>query len=70
MRVESAVREQFVVRPSLDDLAALEDEDLIGVLDRLEAVGDGEGGSIRREFVDRALDEHLRLGVDIAGRLV
>jgi len=31
---------------------------------------DDEGGAVGGEFVERALDEHLRLGVDRGDRLV
>ena len=46
-RVEAACREQLGVRAPLDDLAVVHDEDLVGVADRREAVGDDERRAAR-----------------------
>ena len=40
--IAAALRKQLLVRSLLDDVAVLEDEDQIGVLDRGEAVRDDE----------------------------
>ena len=40
--VAAAEREELLVRAALDDLAVLEDEDLIGAADRRQAVRDDE----------------------------
>lgn len=55
---------------ALDDLAVLQDDDLVGVLDRGQPVGDRERRAVLREAVEAALDEHLRLRVHVAGGLV
>ncbi len=41
--------EQLLVRAALDDATAFEDENLVGVHDRREAVGDDERGAVAAE---------------------
>ena len=64
------MREQLGVRAALDDLAALEDEDLIGVHDGREPVRDDEHGAAGEQSVDRFLHEALRLRVERGRRFV
>src|SRR5690606_25621953 len=69
-RVEAAALEELAVRPLLAQLAPVEDEDAVGVLDGGEAVGDDDGGAAAHEGVERVLDLALERGVDGAGGLV
>jgi hypothetical protein len=48
----------------------VEDDDLVGVADGRQAVGDRDRRPALREAVERLLDESLGLGVERAGRLV
>src|SRR5690606_3562940 len=68
--VEAAALEELVVRALLAQLAAVEDEDAVGVLDGGEAMGDDDGGAAAHEGVERMLDLALERGVDGAGGLV
>ena len=58
------------MRPLLDDLAVLEDDDQVGVADRRQAVRDDERGAAVQEPPQRVLDLALRADVDRARRLV
>ena len=54
----------------LDDLAAVEDVDDVGLLDGAETVSDGEGGAATRRGVERRLHDLFRLRVKCRGGLV
>mmetsp|Transcript_32921 Transcript_32921/g.63413 ORF Transcript_32921/g.63413 Transcript_32921/m.63413 type:complete len:466 (+) Transcript_32921:2663-4060(+) len=64
--------EQLVVGAALDHLALVHDGDLVGVADRREAVGDGDGRPLPlgHERVERLLDHALARSVERARRLV
>src|SRR5690348_5787258 len=68
--IRAAAREQLEMRATLDDPAALEDEDLIRADDRRKAVRDGQRGPVRRDLLELGLNQLLRLGVERRGRLV
>lgn len=53
------VLEERLVVPELDDLALLQDDDLVGFLDGGEAVGDGDGGAVLGDAVEGCLDDFL-----------
>src|SRR5947209_2461435 len=69
-RVAALERDQLVVRATLDDLAAVEDDDLVGVSDGREAVGDRDRRAALGQPVERLLYGALGLGVERARRLV
>ena len=46
------------------------DEDLVGGLDRRQAVGDDQRRAARQRLGQRLLDEQLGLGVEVGGGLV
>jgi hypothetical protein len=50
--VEAAAGEEFFVAAALDDAAALEDEDFVGVADGGDPVGDDETGAVFHEAVE------------------
>ena len=52
------------------DVAFAEDEDIVGVFDGGEAVGDDEGGAAFHEGVHGALDDLLGAGVDGRGGFI
>ena len=54
------------MRAALDDLALVEDDDLVGVDDGRQAVGDHQRRAVGGDPVERRLD--LALGVDVEGR--
>ena len=63
-------RQQLVVRADLLDLPVLEHHEAIGVAQRAEAVGDGEGRAAACQARDGLLDLALGVGVDRGGGLV
>ena len=63
-------RKQFLVRAPLDDLALLQDDDLIGVLDGREPVRHDQHRADGPHLFKRPLDQDLSLGVDVRRRLV
>ena len=68
--VATAAAQQVVVSAALDDLAAFDHQDGVGVHDGVQAVGDDDGGAVLAEMLDRFL--HLLFGFRIQrrGRLV
>ena len=54
----------------LDDVTVVEDDDLVGITDGGEAVGDDEGGAPLHDGVHALLHQLLSAGVDRGGRLV
>ena len=58
------------MRAALDDAAPLQDEDLVGVPDGAQALGDDEGGPPGHQGAQRLLDLLLGLGVDARGGVV
>ena len=68
--VEPTLCDELVVRALLDDTALIHDHDEIGIANRGEPVGDHERGAPLHQLRDAALDQRLRLGIDVGGRLV
>ena len=68
--VEPAPLHQLVVRALLDEAAALEDDDQVGVADRAQPVRDHERRAALEQLVEVLLDRALGLGVERARRLV
>ena len=50
--------------------AAVHEEDLVGVLDGVEAVRDDHLGRARRQLLQRALEQLFGHGVDVGGRFI
>ena len=69
-RVDATPREEIAVRPLLAQLALVQHEDAIRVLDGREAVGDHHRGAAAEELRERVLDQPLGLRIDARGRLV
>src|SRR5688500_17653420 len=69
-RVPAAEREKLVVRPALDDAPAVEHDDLVGIANGREPMGDRDHGTALREPLERPLDRSLGLRVERRGRLV
>ncbi len=59
-----------LVAALLDQSAAVEDQDAVGVAQRREPVGDGDRRAAAGERLERLLDRLLALGVDAAGGFV
>src|SRR5690349_9055545 len=59
------LREQLVMGADLLDLAVFEDDEAVGIAERAQAVGDGEGGPALDQAGDGVLD--LLLGVSVHG---
>lgn len=54
----------------LDDVTVVEDDDLVGIADGTEAVGNDEGGASLHDGVHTSLYQLFGTGVDTGGRLV
>src|SRR4030081_1733483 len=68
--VVAASGEERGVVAALDDLAGLDHQDQIGVLDRAQAVCDDDAGASTQQPAERYLDPLLGARVDTARRLV
>ena len=68
--VEAALLQQLGVGAALADLAAVHDEDAVGVLDGRQPVRDDQRGAPAEQARHGILDEQLGLGVDARRRLV
>ena len=55
---------------ALDDLAALDHQDGVGVHDGVEAVGDDDGGAVLAEMLDRLLHGFFGFRIERRGGLV
>ena len=53
-----------------DDAALLHDQDAVGVSDRIETMGDDDGGAADEQAIQGILDEAFALGVEVGGGLV
>ena len=70
LRIQAARRHQLGVFASLDDAALVEDQDLVGVADRGQAVGDHQGRPAGQRDRQRSLDRRLAFAVEVGCRLV
>src|SRR5207253_7786817 len=68
--IETAVREQLLVCPALDDHALVEHDDFVGTDDGGEPVCDDERGAVSRHPVERVLDFLFGMAVERGGGLV
>src|SRR5262245_8315317 len=68
--VASVERDQLVVRPELDDAAALEDADAIGMANRGEAMRDQDRRARPRGGKQSIVDLRLAADIELRGRLV
>src|SRR5216683_2625638 len=69
-RVAAAGAHQLVVRAVLDEPAAVDGDDAVGVAHRREAMGDDEHGAVLRDLLHVGLDHPLAGIVEGAGCLV
>src|SRR5438046_439778 len=70
LAVDAAPREQLVVAADLDDLALVQDHDLVRGSNCRQPVRDDEGRAAAHEIVESLLDEPLRLRIERGGRLI
>src|SRR5229473_3260849 len=68
--IETVARQKLGVAATLDDAAAVEHDDLVGVDDGRQPVGDHHGGAAAAHLFQRALDLLLGARVERAGRLI
>jgi len=68
--VQSGLRQQFAMTPALPDLSVVQYQDLIGVKDRAEPVGDDDARPARHQLADRALNQRFGFRVHRAGGLI
>ena len=68
--VSAAAEHQFIVPAALGDSAVFDHQDLVGVADRAEAVGDDEAGAAGHQRGQRLLDEPFVFRVEVAGGFV
>ena len=70
LEVDAALRQQLLVGARFAQLALVQDEDLVHVLDGRQPVRDGDRRAACHQDVQRVPDQHLGLGVDARRRLV
>ena len=68
--VEAALTHELIVVTRLGDLAVLQNENGVRILNGGESVGDDEAGAGFHQLVQRLLDLDLRTGVDVGCRFV
>ena len=68
--VDAVLFHQLIVRAGLFNVAILHHEDLVGISNGCQAMGDGDDRLAARQLGDRLLDEVLVFGVDARRRLV
>jgi hypothetical protein len=68
--VETFGGQEGFVAAALDDFAVIENQDLVGVADSAEAVGDNEAGAPLQQIVQSGLNLSLGAGVYTTGSLV
>ena len=68
--IEALAGQQRFVGAVLDDLAVVNDQNLVGVADGAQAVGDDETGPAGHQAQHGLLDLFLGAGIDAAGRFV
>ena len=68
--IAAAAPQQIVMQAALDDLAALDHQDGVGVHDGVQAVGDHDGGAVLAEMVDRLLHRFFGFRIERRGGLV
>src|SRR5688572_17451760 len=68
--IAAAEGQQVAVPAALDELAAVEDEDLVGAGDRRQTVRDDEGRAPAAQRLEAVLDQRLALAVEARRRLV
>src|SRR5260370_21490527 len=68
--VESRLLEQCLMCPALDNASFLDNQDLIGTLNRREAMSDGDDRAPAHQRFESGLDTSLYLRVQGAGGLV
>ena len=69
-RVQALLLDQLGVGAVLDDLAGRHHQNLVGLADQVQVVGDDDGGLALDEFVEGVEDELGGLGVQAGGGLV
>src|SRR5260221_8680107 len=68
--IEAAFGEQRLVTAALGDAPAVEHENLVGMHDGRQAMGDDQRGSAARHRLEIALERPLGMAVERRGRLV
>src|SRR5688500_9550981 len=68
--IDAAPSETLLVRPALDDAAAVQDEDHVGMRDRGQPMRDDEDRTILEQAVDGLLHEPLGFRIQRGRRLV
>ena len=69
-RIVAAFSQQCIVCAVLDDLAAVHDDDTVGVADRAEPVRDDDAGARVKNTRQGVLDQHFGGRIDARGCLV
>ena len=70
LEVDAALGQQLLMRALLAHDALVQHQDLVHVLDRRQAVGDGDRRPARHQHAERITNEQLGLGIDAGRRFV
>src|SRR5687767_3060414 len=68
--INSARREQLLVRARLAELPLVQDEDAVHPLDGREAMGNRDGGTTVHDHLQRVADQQFGFGIDARGGFV
>ena len=68
--IAAAAAQQIVVEAALDDLAALDHQNGVGMHDGVQAMGDHDGGAVLAEMVDRLLHGFFGFRIERSSRFI
>lgn len=68
--IEAPGSEKLLMAATLDDAAGVEDEDLVGIANCGESVGDDQGRTSGQRRPERPLHRELRLVVEVRGGFI
>ena len=68
--IDAAFCQQLFMCAALGNVLVIDDDDFIGIADGGKAVGDGDGGTILRQFFQAFLDMAFAFVIESACRLI
>ena len=70
MGIEAVFCQQFIMGPLFDDAAVVDDDDVVGIADRAQAVGDDDGRAAFHEAVQGSLDDLFAFRIESRRRFI